>query len=115
MTAVATRKITNPTWHPGSVQVLLISQPKTMPAPANQTSLMLDPLHPGSLGVLDAPGGPAGEAGQEPPATREGCSISRVVTRRSSRRYFVSSNGRARCIVARLSQITRSPGRHEWR
>ena len=30
-------------------------------------------------------------------------------------RYFVSSNGVARCIVARLSQITRSPTRQEWR
>src|SRR5262245_40462356 len=40
---------------------------------------------------------------------------SSVVTRRSSRRYFASSNGRARCIVARLSQITRSPSRQRWR
>ena len=50
-----------------------------------------------------------------PAATSAGCSMSRVVTRRSSRRYFASSNGRARCIVARLSQITRSPTRHAWR
>ena len=37
--------------------------------------------------------------------------MSSVVTRRSSRRCVVSSKGRARCMVARLSQITRSPDR----
>lgn len=42
-------------------------------------------------------------------------SISSVVTRRSSRRWVESSNGRARCMVARLSQITRSPGRQACR
>ena len=31
MTAVATRKTTRPSWHPGSLQVLLTSQPQTMP------------------------------------------------------------------------------------
>ena len=48
-------------------------------------------------------------------ATREGSPTSRVVTRRISRRWTVSSNGRARCMVARLSQITKSPVRHECR
>jgi len=40
---------------------------------------------------------------------------SSVVTRRSSRRCCWSSKGQARCIVARLSQITRSPTRQAWR
>ena len=44
-----------------------------------------------------------------------GASRSSVVTRRSSRRSLASSNGRPRCMVARLSQITRSPTRQAWR
>src|SRR5262249_1833726 len=52
-----------------------------------------------------------GLAGYELAATIAGSAMSSVVTRRSSRRYFASSNGVARCIVARLSQITRSPMR----
>lgn len=42
-------------------------------------------------------------------------SRSSVVTRRSSRRCLESSNRVARCMVQRLSQITRSPSRHRWR
>ncbi len=38
-----------------------------------------------------------------------------VVMRRSSPRYFVSSNGVPRCMVARLSQIARSPVRQRCR
>ena len=39
MTAVATKKTTRPSWHPGSLQVLLTSQPKTMPTATSPTSL----------------------------------------------------------------------------
>src|SRR5882762_966894 len=41
MTAVATRKTASPIWQPGSLQVLLISQPKTKPLPANPASLIV--------------------------------------------------------------------------
>ncbi len=56
---------------------------------------------------------PPRTARQELPTTTAGFGRSSVVTRRSSRRYVVSSKGRARCIGARLSQITRSPTRQE--
>jgi peptidoglycan-associated lipoprotein len=42
---------------------------------------------------------------------RSSQATSSVVTRRSSRRWLASSNRVARCIVQRLSQITRSPTR----
>src|SRR6185503_7735985 len=47
MTAVTTRKSMSPTWQAGSLQVLLMSQPKAMPAPAITTSLMTVP--PGTI------------------------------------------------------------------
>jgi len=60
-------------------------------------------------------GGDWATSSQALEATTAGSGMSRVVTRRSSRRCLVSSKGRPRCMVARLSQITRSPTRHSWR
>jgi len=53
MTAVAIRKTTNPNWQPGSLQVLLVSQPKTMPMPTSPPSLILEP--PEGADQEDAP------------------------------------------------------------
>ena len=43
MTAVATRKTTSPSWHPGSLQVLLANQPRTTPTPTSPLSLTARP------------------------------------------------------------------------
>ena len=55
--------------------------------------------------------------GQGHPVAQAACSrvdpVSRVVARRRSRAWF-SACGRPRCMVQRLSQITRSPTRHVW-
>lgn len=46
------RKTTSPSWHPGSPQVLLTRQPKTMPTPTRATSFIREP--PGGTVLPDS-------------------------------------------------------------
>src|SRR6266849_11129964 len=57
MTAVTTRKTTRPSWQPGSLQVLLASQPRTTPTPTSPAPLTRDPREEA---------GPAGSSRKRP-------------------------------------------------